>query len=104
MITAIVRFRLPESVTYEDAKALFEGSAPKYRAADGLIRKYYLFGEDRTAGGVYLWASRAFADQLYTETWKNAIADKFGSPPEISYFSTPVIVDNLSEEVITEAA
>ena len=58
MITAIVRFPLRPGTTLEDAKTLFEGSAPKYRVATGLVRKYYLFGEDGTGGGVYLWESR----------------------------------------------
>ena len=51
MITAIVRFLLTPGTTLDDAKALFEGSAPKYRAAPGLVRKYYLFGEDGSGGG-----------------------------------------------------
>jgi len=58
MITAIVRFRLPEGTTRDDAKAMFEKSAPNYRGVPGLVRKYYLYGDDRTGGGVYLWNSR----------------------------------------------
>ena len=33
MITAVVRFRLPEGTTREDAKAMFEKSAPNYVAS-----------------------------------------------------------------------
>jgi hypothetical protein len=40
MITAIVRFRLPEGTTRDDAKAMFEKSAPNYRGVPGLVRKY----------------------------------------------------------------
>jgi hypothetical protein len=58
MITAIVGFLLTPGTTLDEAKALFEGSAPRYRAAPGLVRKYYLFGEDGSGGGVYLWESR----------------------------------------------
>jgi hypothetical protein len=59
MITALVQFRLPQPVTREKAQQLFVGSAPKYREASGLIRKYYLLSEDGgTAGGVYLWKSK----------------------------------------------
>jgi hypothetical protein len=42
MITAIVRFRLTEGTTRDDAKAMFEKSAPNYRGIPGLVRKYYL--------------------------------------------------------------
>ena len=48
MITAIVRFRLPEGTTRDNAKAMFEKSAPNYRGVPGLVRKYYLYGDDRT--------------------------------------------------------
>jgi len=104
MITAIVRFTLPAGTTARDAQALFEGSAPNYRATPGLIRKYYLFGEDGTGGGVYLWQDRASAEALYNADWKAMIEGRFGAAPEISYFETAVIVDNQAEEIITEAA
>jgi hypothetical protein len=96
MITAIVRFPLPQVTSIEDAKAMFEKSVHTYRAAPGLVRKYYLFGEDRTGGGVYLWESRDAADRQYSPAWRSMIEQKFGSPPEITYYETPVIVDNRS--------
>ena len=67
MITALVQFRLPQPVTREKARQLFVGSAPKYREASGLIRKYYLLSEDGgTAGGVYLWKSKKDAAGFLT--------------------------------------
>jgi hypothetical protein len=36
MITAVVRFRLPEGTTRDDAKAMFEKSAPNYRGVPGI--------------------------------------------------------------------
>jgi hypothetical protein len=101
---AIVRFPLKPGTTLEDAKALFEGSAPKYRAAPGLVRKYYLFGEDGTGGGVYLWESREAAERMYSAEWKKMIADRYGTPPQISYFDTPVIVDNADPAAADRAA
>jgi hypothetical protein len=95
MITAIVRFKLPASVKAAEAERLFKGSAPKYEGLAGLVRKYYLFDEaSRTGGGVYLWESRAAADRVYTAEWRRMIAERYGAEPEISYFETPVIVDN----------
>ena len=104
MITAIVRFPLPPGTTLEDAKALFEGSAPKYRGAAGLVRKYYLFGDDGTGGGVYLWESREAAERMYSPEWEQMIADRYGTPPQITYFETPVIVDNAGAGVASRAA
>ena len=74
-------------------------SAPKYRDVKGLVRKYYLFdGENRTGGGIYLWKTRADAEAVYTPQWKAYIAERYGAPPEIRYFETPVVVDNESAE------
>lgn len=95
MITAIVRFKLPDTVKLADAEKMFQGSVPKYEGLSGLVRKYYLFDENtHTGGGVYLWESREAADRVYSADWKKMIADRYGAPPEISYFESPVIVDN----------
>jgi hypothetical protein len=104
MITAIVRFPLQPGTRLEDAKRLFEGSAPKYQGAPGLVRKYYLFGADGTGGGVYLWESRDAAERMYTDGWKKMIAERYGTPPQITYFETPVIVDNAQGEAAERAA
>jgi hypothetical protein len=103
VITAVVRFPLPKGTTESDAKALFEKSAPNYRGIPGLVRKYYLFG-DGFGGGVYLWNSREDAERVYTETWKNTIAQRYGARPEILFYETSVIVDNTEETKTTAAA
>jgi len=94
MITAIVQFKLPDGTTIDDAKAMFDAGIANYRGRAGLVRKYYLYGEGGTAGGVYLWENRAAADALYTAEWKSMIEDRFGAAPNITFFETPVIVDN----------
>jgi hypothetical protein len=94
MITAIVRFPLPSSMTLGDAKSIYEKSVPNYQGAPGLVRKYYLFGQDHVGGGVYLWQSREAAEKMYSSAWKNMIRERFGAAPEILYYETPVIVDN----------
>jgi hypothetical protein len=103
MITALVQFKLPQPVTREKAREIFLTTAPKYREAHGLIRKYYLLSEDgTTAGGAYLWKSRNDAEQVYTDEWKKFIKDKYGAEPSVQYFDTPVIVDNLIGEIIKD--
>jgi hypothetical protein len=94
MITAIVRFRLPKGMTLDDAKTIYEKSVPNYRGAPGLVRKYYLFGQDQVGGGVYLWQSREAAENMYSPAWKKMITERYGAPPEVAYYETPVIVDN----------
>ena len=104
MITAIVRFKVPKDKTLEDIKTVFEGTAPKYQGLPGLVRKYYLFDPDGTAGGVYLWESREAAERVYTEEWRRTLTERYGAAPEILYFETPVIVDNSGAEAIAGAA
>ena len=104
MITAIVQFKLPQPINREKGQEIFLSTAPKYQEVSGLIRKYYLLSEDgTTAGGVYLWKSREQAEQLYTEEWKKFVQGKYGSEPLVTYFECPVIVDNLTGEIIKEA-
>ncbi len=104
MITALVRFRLPQGTSREDAKAMFEKSAPNYRGIPGLVRKYYLYGDDQTGGGVYLWSSRDAAERFYSNSWRSTIAQRYGAQPEILFFETPVIVENAEQNPATAAA
>ena len=103
MITALVQIKLPEPMAKDKAKDVFAGTAPKYREVKGLIRKYYLLSEDgATAGGVYLWKSREAAERLYTDDWKTFILQKYGTKPSVTYFDSPVIVDNLVGKIIVD--
>ena len=105
MITAIVRFKLPANIDSAKAAELFKGSAPKYEGLKGLVRKYYLLdAESRTGGGCYLWESREAAERVYNAEWRKMITERYGAAPEISYFETPVVVDNTLGKTILDAA
>ena len=95
MITAIVNFKLPAPMTLAQTEGLFNGSAHKYKGLPGLERKYYLLSEDgSSAGGVYLWRTRQDAERLYSDEWRRFIRERYGCNPVVSYFESPVIVDN----------
>lgn len=103
MITAIVQFTLPQPISLEQARQVFSSTAPKYREIHGLIRKYYILSQDGgTAGGVYLWNSREDAERVYTNEWKQFILDKYGALPSVTYFESPVIVDNAAGKIVTD--
>lgn len=102
MITVMVQFKLPAPITREQARQTFLGTAPKYQDLPGLIRKYYILSQDgATAGGVYLWDSRESADRVYTPEWKSFVREKYGSDALLTYFECPVVVDNVSHEILT---
>lgn len=103
MITVMVTFQLPKAMTLDEARTIFLGTAPKYQAVAGLIRKYYVLSQDgKTAGGIYLWKSQAEAQALYTESWKAFVRAKYGCDPAVVYMDSPVVVDNLSHEIIAD--
>jgi hypothetical protein len=91
-------------VSRDKAAALFKGSAPKYRDLPGLVRKYYLYSaEEGIGGGVYLWKSREDAERTYTPEWKRMIRERYGAEPVITYFDTPVVVDNATAEISSDS-
>jgi hypothetical protein len=105
MITALVQFQLPTAITLEEATRRFETSAPKYQNLAGLIRKYYIRSEDgRIAGGIYLWESRRAAERVYDGEWRERVEKLYGARPTITWFDSPVVVDNLTGGTITKAA
>lgn len=101
MITVLVQYNLPSSISREQAEAAFSEVSTMFYDIPGLIRKYFLLSEDgKTAGGMYLWNSHADADRFYTENFRLMIQEQYGSEPLITYFDSPVIVDNSTKEPI----
>ena len=103
MITVITTFRLPKPVTRDEARTIFLSTAPTYQSVPGLVRKVYVLSQDgSTAGGIYLWNSRADAHAMYTESWKAFVREKYGTDPLLTYFDSPVVVDNLTNEILSD--
>ena len=94
MITAITSFKLPPGTTLEAATKIFEASVPRYSGFPGLARKYFCYGSGDAVCGIYLWESRAAADKLYTADWRKGIRERFGSDPTVTFYETPVIIEN----------
>jgi hypothetical protein len=100
MITVIVEFKLPQRLTREQAKEMFQSTAPKYKGMPGLLRKYYFLSQDgMKAGGIYLWQSRQAADSVYTDAWRGAVREKYGAEPSLIHLECPVVVDNVADTI-----
>ncbi len=105
MITVTVNFPTPEGATLESITEAFRSTTPRYEGLPGLIRKYYLFDPELgVGGGVYLWEDRAQAEAFYNNAWRARLTEKYGVPPKISFFESPVIIDNALKTVTVEAA
>jgi hypothetical protein len=103
MITVITTFQLPKPITREEARSRFLSTAPKYQGVAGLFRKsYYLSQDGKTLGGIYLWNSRAEAEKMFTESWRVFVRDKYDADPSVSYFESPVVVDNVTNEILSD--
>jgi|TARA_B100001964_G_C14029611_1_gene507666 hypothetical protein len=85
----------------EQAVEAGKASAPMYLGMTGLIRKYYLNG-DEGGGGVYLWESREAAEAWYDDDWWPMMEKRFGVRPTLTYYDNHVIVDNASDELRIE--
>ena len=103
MIT-ITMFQLSKPITRDEARGIFLSTAPKYQGVPGLVRKYYVLSQDgNSVGGIYLWNSRAEADAMYTESWRAFVREKYGTDPSLTYLDSPVVVDNLTHEILSAA-
>ena len=102
MTTAIVQFPLPPGASIDAVKSGFLELAPLFQTPPGLLRKYFLLSTDGvTGGGVYLWTSRQTAQEFSETNIRPMIKEKFRVEPSITYFETPVIVDNVAAHVLS---
>ena len=103
MISSIIRYQLPTGVPTETIKNSFREVAPHFKHPPGLLRKYFLISEDgKTGGGVYLWNSMEQARTFSEGVIRPMIKEAFKVEPSIEYFDSPVVVDNITSEIIAE--
>ena len=102
MIAVIVQYKLQESMTRERLEQEYEKAVPRFQGMDGLICKYFLYKDDGTGGGVYIWESREKADACYTKEMLDSLEQRMGYRPVLSYFDLPFVVDNSRNEVIRQ--
>ena len=103
MIVVVTSFTLPKPITLDEARSIFLSTAPTYRGVRGLLRKHYVLSHDgTTAGGVYFWNSKADAEAMYTESWRSFVREKYRTEPTVTYFDSPVVVDNEAQQIRTD--
>lgn len=93
MITAIVRYQLPASITRAACLAHFHKIAPGFGGIKGLLSKHFIWSETGVAGGVYHWQSIEDAKAFYQGPWLDGILERYGDYPEIEYFVTFAFTD-----------
>lgn len=94
VITAIVRYRLPAAIGRAECRAHFARIAPGFGEVPGLIEKQFIWSERGTAGGVYRWHTLADAKRFYEGPWLDGILERYGTYPDIEYFTTVAVTDH----------
>ncbi|HNP64223.1 MAG TPA: hypothetical protein PKH39_09815 [Woeseiaceae bacterium] len=75
-------------------RQLLEAAGPAYTNVPGLLRKYFIFGEE-VGGGVYEWASRNQAEGFHTAEWYERIRQQVSAEPQLTLFDAPAIADGI---------
>ncbi len=103
MVVTQTNFKLSSEFTRERARQVFSDAGPKFLGMNGLVRKYFMLTEDGSrASSIYLWEDRSYPEAFYTDEWYDFIEEKYGHRPSVSYFHCPVIVDNLTDQILVD--
>lgn len=104
MIIALVQAKMPEGLTREEHAKRSKNGADRFLGMPGLMRKNYLANfESRVGGGAYCWETREAAEACHrpgSDWWEN-FKKNFGVEPQVTFFESPVLVDNVLGEIIT---
>jgi len=93
LVAVLVKISIPSKIDRASLEAGMAKTVPEFQALPGLIRKYYTISDDQKFGGIYLWASRKAAEAHFNDDWRARMARSYGSPPEVVYFSVPIVID-----------
>ena len=105
MITAIVQYKLPPSISLADCAAHFRKIAPGFRDGAG-ARSASSSSMPRMAGPAasICGRRRGDAEAFYSGPWLDGIRERYGMDPQIKYFETACIADNAAEAVLLSQA
>ena len=105
MITTLVQFKLPSPITLAEATRRFEQCAevPESPRADPQV--LHPLGRRPGRRAASISGNRApAAERVYNGEWRERVEQLYGATPTITWFDSPVVVDNLAGGAITKAA
>lgn len=99
MITAICKYSLRDDLTPAEAMKEMKETIHVYKGRPGLIRKYICVNmEEKYGCGIYLWEDRASAEAYFADAVP-VMREQLGCEPEVTYFFTPLVLDNVTGDV-----
>lgn len=100
MISAIVTYTLPGPMPRAELLERFQATVERFRTAPGLMRKTYCYDETTGEGAsFYQFDSRAAAESLLTQAFRDGFAERLGAMPEVTFIDTLMVVDNTDDSV-----
>ena len=93
MITVLVKFKISNELLFHSKRKVYRELLRYYIGLDTDIEKGY-------AGGVYTFTKIEFAKKWFDEERIKWITERY-SKPEITYYESPVIVDNEKNKIIS---
>ena len=100
MIIVVVTFKIPNDVDASNLKEKFKETAPLYQNAKGLIRKNYIADMGtHHAGGVYCFDTMENAKKWFDDERIEWLTNRY-SEPNLQFFDNPVIIDNVTGEIV----
>jgi antibiotic biosynthesis monooxygenase (ABM) superfamily enzyme len=101
MVIVIVTFKISSDITESILKEKFMESSYLYKDTPGLIRKNYLSDvKNNTAGGVYCFDTLENAQSWFDDKRIDWLTQRY-SKPEINFYDNPIVIDNISNEIIS---
>lgn len=92
-VMVVVEVPIPHGMPRERIVEGMRQTIPQYRSVPGLVRKSFTVA-DKNFGGIYLFADRASADAWFNDAWRVRIRTTYGADANVTYYSTPIILDN----------
>jgi hypothetical protein len=92
-------FPLPAGTTAEDFRTSMLETVPRYQGVTGLLHKCYVHDAARhQGGGIYLFDTRAHAEQCFSPDMVARATARFGAF-ELQWFECPIAIDNVGNRV-----
>jgi hypothetical protein len=96
-------YQVPAELTKPIIEEQFLQVAERYLGIPGLIRKYFGFTDDGTSViGIYLWTSKAAADEFYSPEWKAGVTQRWGAEPVKTEWVVPVVAESEEGKIVSD--
>jgi hypothetical protein len=96
-------YQVPAELTKPAMEKQFSQVADRYLGIPGLIRKYFGFTDDGSSViGIYLWTSKAAADEFYSPEWIAGVTQRWGAEPVKNEWVVPVVAESEEGRIVSD--